>query len=446
MRNTESWSSKLGFILSAAGSAIGLGAIWKFPYTLGTSGGAVFLLLFVGFTLLIGLPVLLAEFVIGRSTRQNAIDAFRALAPKTPWPWVGRIGVFSCFVILSFYSVVGGWVVAYLYHTLNGDVAASHDFAALFAQIISNPYQVMLCQALFMLSTIWVVQSGVSQGIEKANRYLMPALFILFILLAIRSLTLPGAMAGVAFLLQPDWSYFNSQTALSALGQAFFALSIGVAVMITYASYLNQDSDLFRAGTSVVWLNILISVLCGLVIFPAVFALGFTPDQGPGLIFIVLPAVFQQLPGGTVLFAVFMLLVLFATLTSAFSILENVAAAASGGRPALRQRYTWLMGILVCLAGIPSVLSFGAWSGFTPAGKSIFDWLDYLTTAWAMPLGALLVCLFVGWYWPQNTLRHDMLTGSQVKPYWFALWYVLIKYLAPLAIALVFLRGIGLFT
>lgn len=443
MRNTESWSSKIGFILSAAGSAIGLGAIWKFPYTLGTSGGAVFLLLFIAFTLLVGLPVLLAEFAIGRSTRQNAIAALRALAPDSLWPWLGRIGVATCFVILSFYSVVGGWVVAYLYHTLNGDVAASTDFAALFAQIISNPAEVLLCQAAFMLTTMWVVQSGVSQGIEKANRYLMPALFVLFVLLAARSLTLPGAMAGVRFLFQPDWAYLNSQTALIALGQAFFALSLGVAVMITYASYLNTNSDLFRAGNSVVWLNLLISLLSGLVIFPAVFALGFEPNQGPGLIFVVLPAVFQQMPWGSLLFGVFMLLVLFATLTSAFSILENISAAASRGDSRQRQRYTWLMGILVYLAGIPSALSFGPWAGFTPSGKSIFEWLDYLTTAWSMPLGALLVAVFVGWHWHKEILRHEILLGSNVNPRWFGIWYVLVKYIAPLAITVVFLRGIG---
>lgn len=347
MRNTESWSSRLGFILSAAGSAIGLGAIWKFPYTVGTSGGAVFLLLFVGFTLLIGLPVLLAEFAIGRGTRQNAIDAFRALAPNTLWPWVARLGVVTCFVILSFYSVVGGWVVAYLYHTVAGHIGTDTHFATLFHQVISHPIQVLLCQAGFMLITVWVVQSGVSRDIEKANRYLMPTLFVLFVLLAARSLSLPGAMAGVRFLFWPDWSFLNSHTALSALGQAFFALSIGVSVMITYASYLNKDCDLFRAGNSVVWLNILISLLSGLVIFPAVFALGFEPNQGPGLIFIVLPAVFQQMPFGTLLFGVFMLLVLFATLTSAFSILENIAAAASRGRRQHRRRCTWLMGVLV---------------------------------------------------------------------------------------------------
>ena len=213
--------------------------------------------------------------------------------------------------------------------------------------------------------------------------------------------------------------------------------------MITYASYLNTNSDLFRAGTSVVWLNLLISLLSGLVIFPAVFALGFEPNQGPGLIFVVLPAVFQQMPWGSLLFGVFMLLVLFATLTSAFSILENISAAASRGDSRQRQRYTWLMGILVYLAGIPSALSFGPWAGFTPSGISIFEWLDYLTTAWSMPLGALLVAVFVGWHWHKEILRHEILLGSNVNPRWFGIWYVLVKYIAPLAITVVFLRGIG---
>lgn len=289
MSNHTSWSSKIGFVLAAAGSAIGLGAIWKFPYTAGTNGGAVFFLLFLIFTVLVALPVQLAEFYIGRTGGQNAVDSFRALRPSTQWLWVGRMGVSACFILLSFYSVVGGWVLNYVVHSFTGAVHAGADFEALFGATISNPAGSLSYQALFMLITVWVVKGGISDGIEKANRYLMPGLFILFIALAIRSLTLPGAMEGVSFLLKPNWSYFKADTMITALGQAFFALSIGVSAMITYASYLGKDQDMFRSGHTIMWMNLLVSLLAGLVIFPAVFAFGFEPSQGPGLIFIVLP-------------------------------------------------------------------------------------------------------------------------------------------------------------
>ena len=224
MSNHSSWSSKIGFVLAAAGSAIGLGAIWKFPYTAGTNGGAVFFLLFLIFTILVALPVQLAEFYIGRTGGKNAIDSFKVLRPGSQWPWVGRMGVAACFILLSFYSVVGGWVLNYVVHSFTGEIHAGADFEALFGKTISSPFGSLFYQGLFMLITIWVVKGGVSDGIEKANRVLMPGLFILFIALAVRSLTLPGAMEGVAFLLKPDWSYLKPGTMLTALGQAFFCI------------------------------------------------------------------------------------------------------------------------------------------------------------------------------------------------------------------------------
>ena len=294
MSNHSSWSSKIGFVLAAAGSAIGLGAIWKFPYTAGTNGAPYFFFLFLIFTILVALPVQLAEFYIGRTGGKNAIDSFKVLRPGSQWPWVGRMGVAACFILLSFYSVVGGWVLNYVVHSFTGEIHVGADFKALFENTISSPFGSLFYQGLFMLITIWVVKGGVSDGIEKANRVLMPGLFILFIALAIRSLTLPGAMEGVAFLLKPDWSYLKPGTMLTALGQAFFALSIGVSAMITYASYLGKDQDMFRSGHMIMWMNLFVSLLAGLVIFPAVFAFGFEPGQGPGLIFVVLPAVFMK--------------------------------------------------------------------------------------------------------------------------------------------------------
>lgn len=444
MARQENWSSKLGFILSAAGSAIGLGAIWKFPYTMGTNGGAVFFLLFVFFTFLIGAPVLLAEFLIGRSSRKSAVEAFAALVPNRIWSLTGALGVLTCFVLLSFYSVVGGWVLAYVFYALTGQLAAVGDYGAFFGGLIANPGKVLLFQGIFMLAVVWVVRSGVSRGIEKANKYMMPSLFVMFLLLAVRSLTLDGAADGVAFMFQPDWSYLNAETALSALGQAFFALSLGVSAMITYASYLDNQTDLARNANTVVWMNLGVSLLAGLVIFPAVFALGFEPNQGPGLIFAVLPAVFDHLPFGHVLFAVFMVLVLFATLTSAFAMLETATAAAVSRRPEKRGLYTCLLGIGIFLAGIPSALSFSTWQDVKLLGdKDVFGTLDYLVTSWSMPVGALLTTLFVGWAWNRQRLMHDVRMGSSLPPGLFSAWYALVRYVAPVAIVLVFLNTLG---
>ena len=264
--------------------------------------------------------------------------------------------------------------------------------------------------------------------------------------LTVRSLTLPGAMAGVSFLLKPDFGAVTSATWLPALGQAFFALSIGVSVMITYASYLRDDYDLLRSANSIVWMNIAISLLAGLVIFPAVFALGFTPNQGPGLIFAILPAVFAQLPLGVPLFVVFMVLVLFATLTSAFSMLENIVAVLAYKKPERRAPVSWLLGLAIFLAGIPSALSFGLLKDVQFIGaRGIFDSLDLLVTGWSMPLGALLIALFTAWAWQRAAVQREAMTGSNLPLWVFDLWFVLVRFVAPLAIVIVFLHGIGVF-
>lgn len=438
------WTSRLGFILAAAGSAIGLGAIWKFPYTAGTNGGAVFFLIFLMFTILVGLPVLLAEFYIGRKTGQNAIDALKTLSPSNhAWAWIGRTGVFGCFVLLSFYSVVGGWVLTYFVHAISGSLNADTNYEQLFGATISNPIQAIIYQAIFMLITIWVVQKGISNGIEKANRYLMPALFIMFIILAIRSLTLPNAMAGVNFLLKPDFSAVTANTLLTALGQAFFALSLGVSTMATYAAYLDRKSDLFRSANSIMWMNMAVSLLAGLVIFPAVFAFDFKPDAGPGLIFMVLPAVFQKMPLGTILFAVFMILVTFATLTSAFSMLETVIAATIRGDQNKRAKHTWGIGLAILLIGIPSALSFGVMSDVKLFGKTVFDLWDFVITSLIMPICALATTIFIGYVQNRANVMSHMKEGSTLPEKVVLIWLFALRYIAPIAILLVFANTLG---
>ena len=375
MKQREQWTSKIGFILAAAGSAIGLGAIWKFPYMAGTNGGSVFVLLFIICTLLIGLPILLAEFVIGRRGQADAVTSLKKLSTRRSWGWVGWMGLASSFIILSFYSVVGGWILSYLARAFTFTLGG-HDYGELFNTTIANPWEVLLAQALFMALTIFIVQSGIRGGIERASRWIMPLLFLSFIVLAIRSLTLDGAMEGVRFLFVPDWSYLNGTTFLVALGQAFFSLSVGVTAMMTYASYLSKEEKLGQSAFNVSILNIGISILAGLVIFPAVFALGHSPEAGPGLIFVILPAIFNEIPFGSVFLIIFFLLMLFATLTSAIAMLEIVVSTGIRKKHDRRKRASWVFGGLIFLVGIPSALSFGLLSDVSIFGNSIFDFAD----------------------------------------------------------------------
>lgn len=441
--SNQQWSSKLGFVLAAAGSAIGLGAIWKFPYMAGANGGSIFLLFFILFTILIAGPILLAEFVIGRRGKSDAITAFKKLAPSSGWPIIGVIGTIIAIIILSFYSVVGGWILSYLARSVTGNLSglSQESYGALFDSIISNPVEVLAAQLIFMLMTIFVVQGGIQNGIEKASTIMMPALLIIFVILAIRSMTLEGASEGIAYLFIPDWSYFTGETMLLALGQSFFALSVGVSVMITYASYLSDEDNLGRSTISVATLNIVISILAGLVIFPAVFALGFEPGEGPGLVFVVLPAVFDQLAFGGMFMFVFLVLLLFATLTSAFSILEIVVASFSRGRDRKRTQYTWIAGAIIFAVGIPSALSFGVLTDVTIMGYLIFDFADYFTSSFGLPLGALLICLFIGYKLKKKDVYAELGNGSGGYSGWMSAWYWVIKILAPLAIIVIFLQS-----
>ncbi|MBW3111125.1 MULTISPECIES: sodium-dependent transporter [Bacillaceae] len=441
MAKKDQWTSKIGFILAAAGSAIGLGAIWKFPYMAGANGGGVFFLLFILFTVLIGAPILLAEFVIGRRAGADAVTSYKILAPNSKWHWIGYLGTVVSFIILSFYSVVGGWILSYLGRSVTGSLIGKtqQQYGALFESIIANPKEVLIAQFAFIVMTVLVVQGGIQKGIERASRYMMPALFILFIILVIRSLTLEGAMEGVRFLLLPDWSYLNGETVLLALGQAFFALTVGLSVMVTYASYLSKNDSMPRSAISVSGLNIFISLLAGLVIFPAVYALGFQPDEGPGIAFVVLPAVFNEIAFGGIFLTVFLVLLLFATLTSAFSILEIGVAALSKGNQKKRMPFTWLIGILVFIAGIPSALSFGVFNEFLIGGKNFFDFADYITSNFGLPIGALLISIFVSYRLKREDVWNELQSGSSISEGLFNSWIFLLRYIVPVAILLVFL-------
>ncbi len=443
MKQAEQWTSRLGFILAAAGSAIGLGAIWKFPYMVGTSGGGAFFLLFIIFTLVIGLPLLLGEFTIGRSTQKEAISAYKTIAPGSLWHWIGRLGVITCFLLLSFYSVVGGWILSYLLRGFTGQLQGP-AYDKVFGDVIGDPVSAVVAQLVFMLITAWVVARGVQSGIESANKYMMPGLFLLFMVLMVRSLTLDGAMDGVSFFLRPDFSKLSAESILYALGQSFFALSVGVSVMVTYSSYLAKNESLVRSAGSIVSLNLLVSLFAGLAIFPAVFSLGVEPTAGPGLLFIVLPSVFEQIAFGSIFLLIFLALFLFATLTSAFSMLEIIVASLAKGDEKKRKRLAWVIGLLIFIVGVPSALSFGVWSEVTLFGKSIFDAMDFLVSNILMPLGALLISIFVPLKMKRETLINELGAHTSLGKRLFIIWLLLIKYVVPIAILAVFLQMLGI--
>jgi len=442
----EQWTSKIGFILATAGSAIGLGAIWKFPYMAGISGGGAFFFIFIIFTIFIGMPILLAEFIIGRGSQKDALRAYTTFAPHSKWHYIGILGMITCFILLSFYSVVGGWILIYLFQTITGHLSGlpGNEYGVLFDDLIANPYITVLAQFIFMAITIIVVAKGVQKGIERAGKIMMPALFIAFIILIINSLTLDNISEGISFILYPDFSNLNSKTILFALGQSFFSISVGVSVMVTYSSYLSRQEDLPKSAFTIVSMNILVSILAGLAIFPAVFSFGLEPDEGPGLLFVVLPAVFNQMPLGEVFLFIFLLLFLFATFTSAFSMVEIIVAAVTNGKNKTRKKTTWIVGLLIFLAGIPSALSFGLLSDFTIFDKTMFDLSDYLVSNILMPIGAFAIAIFTAFKIPRKLLVEEISKGSKLGKRIFALWFMIIKYVVPIAIIIVFLDVIGI--
>jgi NSS family neurotransmitter:Na+ symporter len=339
--------------------------------------------------------------------------------------------------------VVGGWILTYLVRGITGQLTGP-SYDQLFGSVISNPFGAVFAQLAFMLITAWVVARGVQSGIESANKYMMPALFILFLILMIRSLTLDGAMEGISFFLSPDFSKLSGESILYAMGQSFFSLSVGVSVMVTYSSYLAKNESLVRSAGSIVGLNLFVSLFAGLAIFPAVFSLGVEPTAGPGLLFIVLPSVFEKIAFGSLFLWIFLALFLFATLTSAFSMLEIIVASLAKGEEKKRKRLSWLIGLLIFIFGIPSALSFGIWSEYTIFGKSIFDAVDFLVSNILMPLGALLIAVFVPLKMKRETLLHELQVKTSAGRKIFVLWLLLLKYLAPLAILFVFLNMLGI--
>ncbi len=430
----EHWASRAGFIMAAAGSAVGLGNVWKFPYMAGENGGGAFVIVYLPIVFTIGISVLMAELVIGRAAQKDPVGAFRLLGGRA-WPAVGFMGVLAAFLILSFYGVVAGWTVAFAVKMATGAFGApGADPAVIFGAFIGAPAPPLLYAGAFMVMVVAVVLGGIGHGIERANLVLMPMLFVILVALVARAVTLPGALDGLLFYVRPDFSKVTGTTFTAALGQAFFSLSVGLGTMITYGSYLDRRQDIGRSAASVVGLDTLAAILAGLVVFPAVFAVGVDPGAGPGLAFVTLPSVFVQMPGGQVFGTLFFVLLAIAALTSAVSLLEPVVAFFIGEYGFRRARIAVTAGAAAFVAGIPSSLSMGIWSGATLFGKSFLDLVAFATSSVMLPVGGLLIALFAGWVMGPRAIA-ELQGEARATPILAHAWLLILRFVAPLAIA-----------
>lgn len=444
-----SFGSKLGAILAAAGSAVGLGNIWRFPYEAGNHGGAAFILIYLACVLLMGMPIMIAEFTVGRRAKASTGRAFAVLAPGTQWKWIGFLGVLAGLLILGYYLVVAGWTLEYILQTVVNGTAQQQpeDFVNAFQSFSQDPFRPVLWLLVFLFLTHFIVVKGVKDGIEKSSKIFMPVLFVLIVVLAICSMSLPNAGRGLEFLLKPDFSKVNADVFLGAMGQAFFSLSLGMGCLSTYASYFGSDTRLGKTALSVGVIDSMVAILAGLIIFPAAFSVGIQPDAGPSLIFITLPNVFQQAFGGVPILAavfslMFYILLALAALTSTISLHEVVTAYLSERFDLKRSRAALFVTGFCVVTGIMSSLSLGVWEDKF-FGLGFFDLLDFVTAKMMLPLNGLLVCLFVGWYLKKSLSRDELTNGGTLRAPYYPLYMLLLRYVVPVAILLIMINELG---
>lgn len=444
--NRESFGSKFGIIAATAGSAVGLGNIWRYPYITGENGGAAFIFIYLAIILVVGIPVMLSEFTIGRRSQLNVFGAFKKLAPGKPWYLIGVMGVAAAFMILAFYTVVAGWTLEYLYQSaINGFKGKSAaELTSMFNSFTGSSFRPLLWYFIFMGLTAAIVMAGVKGGIEKSTKIMMPLLFALLIVLIVRSLFLPGAEKGLSFLFKPDFSKITTSTFLLALGQAFFSLSIGMGTLITYGSYIPKKDNLATTAVSVVITDTLVAVLAGMAIFPAVFAFGIEPASGEGLAFITIPNIFQQMTGGMFFSVAFFVLLSLAALTSTISVLEVIVAFFVEELKLKRSFATWIATLSVSVLGVFCVLSTSSLAGFKIAGLTIFGLMEFTTANILLPLGGLLIVIFIAWFYGRQNTLNELTNDGTIKARYIPVFMFVIKFIAPLAIAFIFLKGIGI--
>ena len=448
MSERGTFGSKLAIVLATAGSAVGLGNIWRFPFMTGQNGGAAFILVYFACVLLLGIPGMVSEFIVGRHAQSNAARAYGLVGGKG-WRFIGYLGILTSTIILGFYAVVAGWCLQYLFASiagqLNGDAAYVIDYFKTFS---SDPLKPCLWGVGFVLITHFVIARGVNDGIERASKLLMPLLLILLLILVVASCLLPGAGGGIEFLLKPDFSKVSGSVFLEALGQAFFSLSLGTACLCTYASYFKRDTNLLGSATQIALLDSAIAILAGLMIFPAAFSVGVQPDSGPSLIFITLPNVFQQAFGampvvGYVISILFYALLVFAALTSTISMHEIGTAFFHEELRIPRRQAAWILTIVCATIAVFCSLSVGAYEGIQVLGLSLMDFCDYLTAQYMLPLGAFLTSIMLGWFVDRQLVQDEFTNGGALSGSLFRVWLFSIRFVVPLCLVLIFLHQFG---
>ncbi len=435
------WTSKLGFIFAAAGSAIGLGNIWRFPYVTGMNGGAAFVFVYLVCVLVIGLPYLYAELALGRAIQKNPVGAISSLRPGSAWIWVGGLGILTGFFILSYYAVIASWTFGYIFKMVIPNQLTFADFVA-------NPIMVITLFVIFILLTIAVVYGGIQGGIEKWAKILMPVLLVLLVVLILYANWLPGSGKGLSFYLKPDFSKIDGKVILAALGQAFFSLSLGMGLMVTYGSYISKKDNLISSGFFVALADTGIAIMSGLIIFPALFAMNQDPAAGPGLVFNVFPAIFRNMPFGIIVGVIFFILLSIAALTSTISLLEVPTAFLVDEKGVARKIAVWVVGIVVLLLGIPSALSQGAVSWLSQPLAGGMDFLSLMDFIWgnlSLAIGAFLLSIFVGWVWGAKYAAKELSVGNPSFEKWSPLWGFLIRFVCPITIFIILLNLFQIF-
>ena len=446
------WSSRYLFIMASIGSTVGLSNIWKFTYLVGENGGGAFVLIYIASLLLLGIPVLTAELMIGKLGGQSMVGTLSALSEKEGlsrhWQIFGWVSMITVFMILSFYCVIAGLTIDYTLSTFAGYVAApdAPSAQAYYARILADPVRLIIFSGLFVLATTAIVARGVGAGLERSTRWMMPALFIILLALLVYAMITGEFVKALSFMFVPDFTKINASVALTAFGQAFFSLGVGLGVMLTYGAYMPKEASVVSSSVTIALADGLVAIVAGLAIFPIVFQYDLSPAEGPGLIFMTLPIAFGQMPGGNYVGALFFILLAFAALSSSISLLESIISRLEEMMPGRRSLITWLAGTLLWLVGWLTVFSFNIWSDWAPldgvaplADKTIFGLIDYFASNLIMPVGGILMAVIGGWFVTSATSQSTLAIG---QPWLFAAWRFLVRYVAPVAVLMIFLSNL----
>ncbi len=446
-KNRGQWGSRFGYIMAAAGFSIGLGNIWRFPYLVGVNGGGAFVLVYTIICILIGIPLFYMEVSLGRKTQLNPVQGMRSLTQKgSPWVSFGWLGVLAAFLILTYYFQIMGWVIAYLVKMVSGQLSLGNNpeaYKMVFDSLMANPLELTIYTAIGMIAVGVISSKGLNSGLEKACKFMMPALFIMLVLLAIRSLTLPGASKGLTWYLSVDFSKITPKVVLTALGQAFFSIGIASGGAFIYGSYLKKDSDIPIDGLSVVAFDLLAALIAGFVIFPAVFARSLEVDSGSGLLFITMSNLFSQIPFGGLFGSIFFLLILFAALSSALGYLEPVSITISELAKKSRASSVWISIVAIFIVGFPAIMAQGPWSEMKIMGRNFFDFADFLSGNIMMPLGAIVLIFFVLLKWKFSGFQDEVNTGAKSLKI-TGIWKPVAMVLIPVSLVIIFVAGLGI--